>query len=205
MFTWALASPPGKAITQTFAGAAFHYLTLAVPTNRDCRASLPICMCGPFRCCFYAQGRAVVNELAAKAQHAAAAFQARLAGVMSNGAEHAAAPVMMMGGAVLEAERSTAAAAAAELAAARAEMEEQQQALNGAERAAAEAARLLHAHMCALRTGSGMLVNTAWILASWCTSARCRANAVVMPCVSWSHLRLISWDSDKRAADGRND
>ena len=92
----------------------------------------------------------MVNELAVKAQHAAAAFQARLAGVVANGAEPAASPVMMMGGAALEAERSTAAAAAAELAAARAEVEEQQQALNGAERAAAEAARLLHAHMCAL-------------------------------------------------------
>jgi len=107
----------------------------------------------------------VVSELAAKAQHAAAAFQARLAGVMSNGAEPAGpAPVMMMGAAALEAERSTAAAAAAELAAAQAEMEEQQQALNGAERAATEAARLLHAHMCAIAAVPARLTVQATLL-----------------------------------------
>jgi hypothetical protein len=86
-----------------------------------------------------------VNQLATKAQAAAAAFQARLAG-LTNGAEPAAAP--LMDGAALEADRSAAASAAAELAAARAEVEEQQQSLAGAERAAAEAARLLHVHMC---------------------------------------------------------
>ena len=93
------------------------------------------------------QARAALNQLAAKAHAAAAAFQTRLAG-LTNGQEPTAAPIMM-DGAALEAEQSAAASAAAELAAARAEVEEEQQALAGAERAAAEAARLLHVHMCA--------------------------------------------------------
>ena len=91
------------------------------------------------------QGQQVVQLLTAKAQHAAAMFEARMSG---QGGAGAAGVEAVLAAAWGEGERQQAALAAADLVNAQAELLDLQQAATTAERAAADAYRLTAPKMC---------------------------------------------------------